>query len=86
MKSLTLIELLRHRSALPVEETSRLLDELPALLDAAERQGDLPNARLLSAVQVVFENGAPSDFAGCSVSEWPAFRLDLIADATQSVR
>ena len=54
MNSLTLLELLRRRSALPVEEAWRLLDELPALLDDAERQGDLPSARLLKAVEVVF--------------------------------
>ena len=83
MNSLTLIEVLRRRRALPVGETWRLLDELPALLDDAERQGDLPAARLLNAVQVVFAIEAPGDCAGRSVSEWPAFHLDLLVDATQ---
>ena len=69
--------------ALPVEETCRLLDELPALLDDAERQGDLPTARLLSAVRVLFESDTQPDCAGRPVSEWPAFHLDLIVDATQ---
>ena len=83
MNSLTLLELLRRRSALPVEETCRLLDELPALLDDAERQGDLPTARLLSAVRVLFESDTQPDCAGRPVSEWPAFHLDLIVDETQ---
>ena len=83
MNSLTLLELLRRRSALPVGETLRLLDGLPALLDDAERDGDLPDARLLSAVRVVFEKGAPGECAGRPIGEWPAFHLDLIADATQ---
>ena len=84
MNSLTLLELLRRRSALPVEEIRRLLNGLPALLNDAERQGDLPTARLLNAVQVIFATGADEEYGGRSVSEWPAFRLELIADATQS--
>ena len=83
MKSLTLLELLRRRSALTVEETWRLLDELPGLLDAAKRDGDLPGGNLLSALVVVFAMNAEGG-AGASVGEWPVFRLSLLADATQS--
>ena len=84
MKSLTLLELLRHRSALTVGETRRLLDELPGLLDEAERQGDLPKGNLLSAVEVVFAKNAEGDCAGVSVCEWLEFRLALLADVTQA--
>ena len=84
MNSLTLLELLRRRSALPVGETWRLLGELPRLLDDAERLGELPVAHLLGTVQVVFESGAQGDCAGRPVGEWSAFHLDLIADETQS--
>lgn len=78
--------MLRRRSALPVEEIWRLLDGLPALLDEAERQGDSPAAQLLLTVRVVFENDAQKDCASRSVSEWPPFHLDLIADAAQGKR
>ena len=79
MKSLTLLELLRRRSALTVEETRRLLDELPGLLDVAERDGDLPSGNLLNSVDVVFAMNAEGDCAGASVCEWLGFGLALLA-------
>ena len=78
------IDLLGRRSALPVEELWGLLDELPALLDEAEREGDLPITPLLSAVQMVSAKTVDGDAADRSVCEGPAFHLDLIAGATQS--
>ena len=77
MPAFPLIDLLRRRRALPVEDLWQLLSPLPALLDDAAERDELPRKNLLTSVNLVFTVPVDSKTACRPVREWPAFRLRL---------
>ena len=77
MSALPLIDLLRRRRALPVEDVWQLLSSLPALLDDAAERDELPHKNLITSVNLVFSAPVDSRTACRPVKEWPAFRLRL---------
>ena len=77
MSALPLIDLLRRRRALPVEDVWQLLSSLPALLDDAAERDELPRKNLLTSVNLVFAVPVDSRTACRPVKEWPTFRLRL---------
>lgn len=83
MPALPLLDLLRRRRALPVEDVWQLLSSLPALLDDAAERDALPSKNLLTSVNLVFSVPVDSKTACRPVKEWPAFRLRL-PDAPKS--
>ena len=74
----TLVELLRHRQSLPLDETLRCLEPLAAVADHLQRSGlrdpDFSPAQVLLAFDATLDLPAQSALLSQPLSRWPGFR------------
>ncbi len=74
----TLVDLLRNRGALPLDETLRCLEPLAAAADHARQAGlpelDFSPAQVLLAFEATLDLPGLSSLMGTPLTVWPAFR------------
>ncbi len=80
VEGISLLDILRRRRELPVNDALRILTALPATLDFLAREA-VPTPRpLLGKLLVHFENQAhPDGIAATPIEQWPPFTLKLNA-------
>lgn len=80
VQGISVLDLLRRRRALPVNEVLRLLDPLPATLDFLATEALSIPRPLLGKLYIQFENSAATEAAAsASVERWPPFTLKVNA-------
>src|SRR4051812_45858632 len=83
--SISLLDLLRRRRELSLDDVVRLCEDLPALLD--ERPPDAPTCNLLLSCVAIDFGGAPPerDVLALPLEQWPAFALRLESDEPETL-
>ena len=85
----TLVELLRHRRSLPLDEALRCLEPLAAAADHVQRSGlrdpDFSPAQVLLAFEATLDLPAQSALLNQPLARWPGFRPKVYPFAVASL-